>query len=262
MNQRAEEILNLFLEKVEQSLPGLLEGFYLYGSIVLNDFYPKKSDIDFIAISKKRLLAEEFKLLQKIHRAIQSKFPKPNLNGIYIRWEDLGKDKSEISPFPYFYNGKMYKGGYFECNKVTWYELKYHGLVILGKPIKSLDFQLDEVAMVEEIQENLKTYWVKWQREHANWFFYKSYLLLFFEILVEWGVLGVARQYYTFQTKKITSKKAAGVFCLENTPSEFHEILKEAIRIREGKSKSIYSSIFKRRKAALAFMKYIIELKN
>ncbi|MCZ3365961.1 aminoglycoside adenylyltransferase domain-containing protein [Methanobacterium veterum] len=75
---------------------------------------------------------------------------------------------------------------------------------------------------------------------------------------VEWGVLGISRLYYTMYEMDIVSKYEAGKYVLEGVPPDFEKILKEALRIRKGESKSYYSSPFKRRKDTLSFMWYMI----
>ena len=125
-----EEIISLYINSVNRYLPHLLEGFYLYGSIALGDYSLELSDIDFIAITKERLQESEIAVLAQVHCEIEFKYKKPNLNGIYLTWSDLGRLPEDTQPFPYYCDGVMHSSGYFELNLVTWYELKHHGIRI------------------------------------------------------------------------------------------------------------------------------------
>ncbi|MDZ5016954.1 DUF4111 domain-containing protein, partial [Clostridium perfringens] len=64
--------------------------------------------------------------------------------------------------------------------------------------------------------------------------------------IIEWGVLGVSRLYYTFKERDITSKIGAGEYALQNLPERWHKIINESMRLRKGNKKSFYNSIFER----------------
>lgn len=253
------QISNIYLEEVEHALPGFLKGFYLYGSCTLNDFHSYKSDIDFIAVPHAAPSAGEIKTLGQIHRRLQKKFPKPNMNGIYLEAGSIGKVKEDIKPYPYFFEGRMRTGGHMELNKVTWYQLKNNASMVLGSGAASFNFEITPEELKREMRENINSYWKVWLNKHTG--FSRCSLLLLHSRMIEWGVLGVSRQYYTIQTGKITSKAEAGRFCLQNAPSEYKQILEEAVCIREGKP-SIYKSKLKRRKHTVKYMNYIIGLLN
>jgi hypothetical protein len=250
------QILKIYLRKVEHALPGFLKGFYVYGSCTLNDFYSYKSDIDFIAVPKTPPSGDEIKILERIHRRLQRNFPKPNMNGMYLDAGSIGKRKEDVKSYPYFFEGRMYTGGHMELSKVTWYQLKNNASAVLGAEPYSFNFNVTPEELKEEMRENINEYWKVWLNRHTG-FAWRSALLLH-SSLVEWGVLGVSRQYYTMLTGGITSKAAAGKFCLQNAPSEYKQILEEAVCIREGKP-SKYSSKLKRRKDTVKYMKYVID---
>jgi len=51
--QPADRIVTEFVRQVCSINPEFIDGIYLTGSISLNDFYPNKSDIDFLVLCKK-----------------------------------------------------------------------------------------------------------------------------------------------------------------------------------------------------------------
>jgi hypothetical protein len=105
------------------------------------------------------------------------------------------------------------------------------------------------------MKENMQTYWKKWIDKTSRQLSFSNFTALSAQ-RIEWGVLGITRQYYTFHKNNITSKTVAGIWALDNVPEKFHKILKEAVNIRNGK-KSLYSSKFKRRRDAIEYMTYI-----
>jgi hypothetical protein len=207
MHQKIEDIISDYLAQADHYLPNLVEGFYIYGSIALGNYSLELSDIDFITVTSRRLNPKEIEIFDTIHKKVRGRISKPNLSGIYVTWEDLGKLKQDISPFP-FYNGKMNQSGYFELNLVTWYELIHHGIAIRGPLTKDLSLTVDWSLLIENMQNNLNTYWVNWIKKSRG-VSINSLILYFRRTDIEWGVLGISRLYYTFNEKDITTKIAA-----------------------------------------------------
>jgi predicted nucleotidyltransferase len=257
LHPRFAEIIKLFIGQFEEARPTLLEGFYLYGSVALDDYSIEKSDIDFIAVTSSRLTSADIALIRDIHKKVESQYALPNLSGIYVSWDDLGKLEHEIEPFPYYQDGIMHEAGYFELNLVTWFELKKYGMAIVGPLTSELDFQVNEQLFMDSLLTNINTYWKNWIRQSCrlNSPFAKG--KFFRRIDLEWGVLGICRLFYTFRERDVTTKAAAGHYALEHVPEQWHRVIEEAILVRRGVSFSLYRSKLKRKQEALAFMAYI-----
>ena len=60
----------------DHQLPGLLEAFYLDGSLALEDFNERWSDIDFIAVLRRRCTQPEVALLHAIHHRLERTYPR------------------------------------------------------------------------------------------------------------------------------------------------------------------------------------------
>ncbi|MCR8656637.1 aminoglycoside adenylyltransferase domain-containing protein [Paenibacillus endoradicis] len=258
LHPRIIEIIDLYLHEIQQLNFNLINGFYIYGSISMGDYSLELSDIDFIAISDERLSKSDIERCNQIHRKIESKYKKPNLNGIYITWNDLGKLPEEVEPFPYYSDGHMHECGYFEMNLVTWYELKHFGINVIGPATKELDFSVDWELLITKMHENLNTYWNNWIKKSSDWRSLYSYLLYFRVSEIEWGVLGITRLYYTFREQKITTKVRAGEYALNVVPIQFHKIINESIHTRRSISKSLYRSNIRRKHEAINYMNYIM----
>ena len=70
-------------------LPNLLEAYYIYGSVSLGAFDYGFSDIDFIAVVKRKINDIDLIILKEIHKDIKKKFPKTDLMVSYITKNDL-----------------------------------------------------------------------------------------------------------------------------------------------------------------------------
>lgn len=109
------------------------------------------------------------------------------------------------------------------------------------------------------MRHNLNTYWLGWMNDCRRFPSIK-YIGLYFSInMIEWGVLGVSRLYYTFIEKDIISKAGAGEYTLRKVPEKYHKIIKEALRNRQGIKKSYYRSIVERRKDTLDYMEFMMK---
>jgi hypothetical protein len=262
LNKAVDQILNKYFFLIDKEMPNLINSFYIYGSAVSSDFHPQKSDIDFIAILNKTLKKEGIDKLQNIHLKIEKKDKRPNLNGIYVEKEDLGKNCKETKGFPYYFEGKMIENGYFECNYITWYMLKNRSICARGDEKIALSYHLDMNDLLNEMHENLNSYWVEWITKRKKLFSLSSIVMLFSKNEIEWGVLGVSRQFYTFNNFDITSKKEAGEYTIMNVPEKYKKIIQEAINIRCERKNSLYKSNIKRKKDALDLMSYLVEKSN
>lgn len=257
LDSSVQAIISRYLDEVRQTKPGLLEGFYIYGSIALGDYSLELSDIDFVAVTRERLSKPDLAVLERIHRNVERSRKKPNMNGIYVTWDDLGKLPDEIPPYPYYKDGQMHEAGYFELNLVTWYELKSCGITVVGPEAAELDYDVDWNGLITRMHDNLNTYWRSWMRKARGLSAY-SIGLYFRRNDIEWGVLGITRLYYTFRENKITTKVGAGRYVLGVVPEQWHAIIREAIHARLGIA-SEYRSRTKRKSDTIAYMQYIME---
>ena len=114
----AGNILNEYIDLWDTRLPGVLKGLYLHGSLSLGA-YDQASDLDFAAVTTHHLTVKEMKLVNEIHLTLASKFLKPEMDGFYCIWEEIGKmEPVNGKPYLYFNGGKT--GFSTRYNSVTW----------------------------------------------------------------------------------------------------------------------------------------------
>lgn len=121
----------------------------------------------------------------------------------------------------YFNDGKF--NGYKEfCkNSIDAYQLKKYGITIKGQNIEEDLYTIDWDILINNMRNNLNTYWFGWWSACKKFPSFNYISLLISIRMVEWGVLGVSRLYYTFKEKDITSKVGAG----EVTQANIHFVL-------------------------------------
>jgi len=223
----AKRVIDLYLAEIKKIKPCFIKGVYITGSVVLDDFYPNKSDIDFTVFCNKLPDDDQLSLLNEIHLKIQSAFCKPNLNGYYV---DVSLFTGNITKYPSFFEGRMIKHREYDLPCFSLYELKASSVCVYGEKLPVININENEVQ--KELKENINSYWLGWVKSHSK-IGYKRLLLMLFPQLMEWGVLGVARQLYTLEMGCITSKYNAGVFFLNKYPNVAEQAVHEALRIRK-----------------------------
>jgi hypothetical protein len=255
-------ILKEYFNLLEAKLPNLIEAYYIYGSVSLGAFDYGFSDIDFVAVIKRKINDTELILLKEIHKDIKKKFPKTDLMGFYVTGNDLNSQHLNEKSCPCFIDGEFKGLNKFEINSIDAYQLKKYGIAIKGPVAECLDYTVDWNILIHNMRENMNTYWLNWMKSCEK-FPSIRYAGSFVSLrMIEWGVLGVTRLYYTFKEKDITSKVGAGEYALKTVPQRWHKILNESMRLRKNNKKSYYKSIFERRKDALDYIKFIIQESN
>lgn len=224
-------IVELFTSEICNMEPGFVDGIYLTGSLTMNDFYPGKSDIDFLVLCRTLPDRQIAGRIERVHKAVERRCAGPGLSGSYLATGSLSAaDPESIKTLSYHAGSVQYQP--FDMAPVALAELKWNAFTIFGRAAGTLPVDTVEKQVDDFLHRNIHSYWKKWIQRHAA-VFNRKILLFLFPRLTEWAVLGVARQIYTLQTGKITSKKAAGFYCMAFLPDRFHPVVREAIAIRE-----------------------------
>ncbi|MGG4488132.1 aminoglycoside adenylyltransferase domain-containing protein [Metabacillus idriensis] len=253
------EVVDIYLKMIEERLPSVLESFYLYGSVSLGAYQEGVSDLDFYAVVKEKLTETDVEILKQVHLDIKKQFPMPSLDGMYVTRDDLEGRTERESSCPYFNEGKLQMYRPFRRNWIDAYQLKTYGITIKGLPIKTYNLPADWKHLKTNLVENINGYWLNWMKDCERVTSLQFPGLYVNANMIEWGVLGVSRLLYSIREEDITSKVGAGKYALRTVPEEYHQIITEALRIRNGKKFSLYRSMIKRRNDALKFMKFVIK---
>lgn len=263
ISDKANEIIDEHINMIETCLPDFLASYFIYGSVSLGAFDFEKSDIDFIAVIKRKATETELKILKKIHGDMHNKFRKTILDGMYLLNEDAAslKYNHEISCLRF--NDGEFKGFQkFKRDSIDAFQLIKYGITVKGQETGKPDYVPDFDIIIRLMRDNLNTYWRHWLLDCRKFPSIRYIGLILSPKSVEWGVLGVSRQYYTFRERDITSKIEAGEYAVEHLPEKWHKIIKEAMRLRKNNHKSYYNSAFERRNDALGYIDFIIQESN
>ncbi|WP_043933210.1 aminoglycoside adenylyltransferase domain-containing protein [Bacillus sp. EB01] len=258
-----KEYINLFYEH----FPETMEGLYIHGSIALNSYVDDSSDIDFITVTNRPLTEKDSDALSFIHSHLAKKYKKPEMDGVYILWEDLGKLNQKSNDvnynYPFYNNKKLSFGNYFNFNPVTWWVFEKKGINILGTDPRDFQFDIQPQELFSYVLENMNTYWVnRIQKAEDSIDDLVKLPTDEIDFEIEWIVLGLLRQFYTLKEFDIVSKLGAGEYGLTEIAVEWHDIIKEAMNLRMGIKAKIFKTEMERMAHTIRFSKFLIRLCN
>lgn len=269
----AARVTGRFLRRIDTALPGLVEGFYVVGSIALGGFRAGRSDIDFVATLERPLSAAEVAALRRAHRRCYAEsmlraaaYAQPwplTCNGVFIRQADLASPPSAVSPIARQVAGDFGIGRAFDVNPVTWWTLAHGGVTLRGPAPERLAIHLDDAALLDWTAANLVSYWRPWADTVAGggiaaW---RARLTqLHSRRLAAWGVLGTARMHATIRTGTVITKEAAGEYALGVFDDRWHPVIREALAYWRGLPARPDRNSRTLRAETTAFVTHVIDL--
>ena len=84
-----EPAIDLFIGLLARHLPGLVTGFHLVGSMADGDYRAGQSDVDFVAVLARPLVADDIEGLVIVHRLYAADPTLPAIDGIWVTPAEL-----------------------------------------------------------------------------------------------------------------------------------------------------------------------------
>ena len=223
-------VVAAYLEEVDREVPGLVEGFYLTGSVALGEFRARTSDVDFVAVTGPPLGTTALDALARAHARLRTRLPHPHLDGMYATWVDLAQDPA-LRRGPHSHEGRFHAHARGPGDPVTWHVVAKHGVAFRGPAPAEVPIWTNAAVLAAWIQNNLDTYWRRLLHCAARpvdpWFVasHMAYGAV-------WIVLGTSRLHFTLATGDVCSKEAAGEYALRTFGDRWHRVVRESLFIR------------------------------
>jgi Nucleotidyltransferase domain len=233
--------LGTYLEIMDSTVPGMVEGLYVVGSYALGDWQPGRSDIDIVAVLAEPATDDDFAMLRTAH-ALLAEQTLPSIDGPYLAWGDLIAAPATGLHRPWTLDGELHHDAEcFEINPVTWYALATYGVTVRGPAADKLNIWHEVEARVRFVIDNLSTYW--YQLADTVVEACEDPTRTFDPILFEWCALGALRLHYTAFTGDVTSKRGAGEYGIVVTPDYMHDVLRAALQVRSSGEGDVTSTM-------------------
>jgi hypothetical protein len=224
-----DRVVTRYLALADAAAPGVVAGLYLVGSVALDDFHPRSSDVDFIAVSSAPMSESSRQALASVHADLAAETGRPAFEGIYVTFGELTRSPVDTAG-PVHHDGELAFGPGGR-SPVEWATLARHGVPVRGPDPAQLSVHADAAELTAWTLENLDQYWKRWITQSKD-LATRTAMAMLTDWGVAWGVLGVSRQHYTVATGQITSKTGAGRYALGRFPAGWHGVIDEALRCR------------------------------
>ena len=246
------------LAMVDRVAPGLVEGFYIVGSVALDDFRPAISDLDFVIVTGARPGDDLQTALAEGHARLDGEASLPKLDGVYATWDELLMGPFEAPVGPCVEAGLFVSSDIHGRHPMTWGVLRRVAVTLRGPLLAGATIWWDPGCLERWAVESVGSYWrpslsrmlVKCSPEGVCTLDGRA---------IERTVLGLCRLHYILATGVVPSRSDAGLYGLISLPRTCHRIIEEALRIRrEPAAASIYADPEGRHGDVLKFVRVVL----
>ncbi len=221
----------MWLDHHDDLAPGLIQGLYVVGSAVLDDWQPN-SDVDIIAFLPEAPTEEQVKLLSQAHDQSTQATDGMSIDGPRLLWRDVTMPPTSLRRPWTLDGGFHHDDGCFELNPVMWHTLANHGAAVRGPDRGALDVAVSDPALRRFVTENTASYWRSVASGVAK-ATEDTERTSFDPDTTAWCVLGIARMLFTVTTGAVTSKSGAGRWLAERLP-QYGDLVAHGLAIRAG----------------------------
>jgi hypothetical protein len=216
-------VLDELCSNVQAILGDQMIGIYLDGSLVMGDFNPQTSDIDFVVVTADELPSEILSELADMHARLAVGFlPWGNeLEGSYIPLRALRRYEPENATHPNIQRGGRLNVEYHGSDWVIHrYILREHGVPLAGPPPQALIDPLLPDDLRQAVLGLLGEWWAPMlnNQAHLQSRDYQNYT-----------ILTMCRALYTLRHGEVVSKPVAARWAQATLGEPWAEIIKSAL---------------------------------
>ena len=222
------DLLRALLREVQVLLGERLVGLYVHGSLASGDFAPRRSDVDFVAVTVGALSGEMLPALAAMHTQLRGSSLKwaAKLEGSYIPLAALRRYDPANCRYP-----ALRIDGSFDVDEhgsdwiIQRHILREHGITLAGPPPRTLIDPVTPEALRQAAWGILDTWW----RAKLD-----DPTLLRSSEYQAYAVLTMCRALYTIQYGRVVSKEAAARWAQDNVESRWRELIELALAWPDG----------------------------
>lgn len=213
------ELFSVVRPAVQDNLVGL----YLYGSLAMDCYNPRSSDIDIIIVVKKRLLQVQRKKVIGYLKEVSSKKKRIELS--IVRQGVIKNPRYPIVVDLHF----EYWGDIFE-NKVdkeilsNLYTTRERGFCVWGAPLSDVFSEIPVEHHLRSVIEDIL---------HTRKYIHEKPEHIGYDVTVYW-ILGSCRILAFIREGKVLSKLEGGRWGIANLPKEYHKLTRRALSSYQG----------------------------
>lgn len=220
------KVLRETLSVVQSTVQGNLIGLYLYGSLAMDCFNPRSSDIDTIIVTKQRLSKEERKRIIRYLKGACSKDRRIELN--VVCEEAVRNPQYPMMVDLHFEHwGEIFENERDKEILSNLYTTKKRGFCVWGAPIRDLFSEIPAQYHLRSVIEDI---------QHTRRYLHEKPENIGYDVTVYW-ILGSCRILAFIRAEKVLSKLEGGRWGIANLPNEYHDLIRNALSSYRGKKK-------------------------
>lgn len=217
------QLLDDLLRRTRRILGEQFIGLYLYGSLAAGDFDPRRSDIDFIVVTRALLPASQIAGLEAMHQALWAGGGKwaAKLEGQYIPLAELRRHNPRGPRLPTVNEGRFYLAGQGSDWVLQRHILREQEAIVAGPSLRDQIDPVSGVQMREAVCDLMRAWWAPMVDDPA-WLDGRPEYQAF-------AVQTMCRVLYTLQHGEPISKTAAAAWAMEALDEAWSSLIADAI---------------------------------
>ena len=211
------------LSEVQIILGGKFVGLYLYGSLAAGDFDERRSDIDFIVVTRGELPRATIAALEKMHKMFASSAAKwrRKLEGLYIPLSELRRYDPQGPQLPTINEGRFYLARQGSDWVMQRHILREQETIVAGPSIRDFIDPVKPQEMRDAVSAIMREWWAPMLDDPA-WLDGRPEYQAF-------AVQTMCRVLYTLEFGTAVSKTAAAQWAVGALGEEWSELIEDAI---------------------------------
>lgn len=226
-----QNLMRVYLAKVDHDLPGYVRGLYVVGSAALGAWQPDASDVDTVILTSRPATGDDLTRLARIHAEMPGS---PRLDGVYLEPALAQVWPIDNRIVPFVVDGQFTTDR--PCGELTpvlWLTLQRYGVPVRGPAVADLGIRVDQEQLRRYNLDNLREYWQATAATIPAAVADVPPDQVMDADTVTWFVLGPARLHYTLAHQDVISKAAAGEYLATLFPA-YADLARRAVRRRAG----------------------------
>lgn len=251
-----ERAVTDYLRDLDDTLPDIVGGVYLVGSVALEDYHPETSDVDVVTVLEDALDPLQVTLLGDVHERIATRHKAIHLDTSYLTWAELADaPTSSTTVGVRAIDGRIHVAPDPQAPGILlWHQLHDQARTVTGADLQDRPVALRPDALQAWCLTQIEERWTPWW-DRAAVLLSAGGRESLGAVGPTSGVLGVVRLHHTLVTGSLVSQCQAGEWALTICEPEWKRLLDECLRVRhQPRRPSLYRNPLQRRRDALAFM--------
>jgi streptomycin 3"-adenylyltransferase len=219
-------VLREILSAVQSIIQDNLIGLYLHGSLAMDCYNPRSSDIDIIIVARERLLEEQRKGVIEYLKGVCSK-------GRRIELSIVCEDAIRNPRYPMIVDLHFeYWGDIFENERdkeilSNLYTTKERGFCVWGTPTSEVFSEIPARYHLRSVTEDI---------QHTRKHIHEKPERIGYDVTVYW-ILGSCRILAFIREEKVLSKLEGGHWGTANLPKKYRKLIGQALSSYQGMKK-------------------------